>query len=291
MRASIIVKCKLELENIMTKETSKEVATAPAGGGAVAVHDYGADAGAGFEGTTGADLSVPFLGILQSNSPQVEDKDPAGAESGMLFNTVTRELTGGEDGLVFLPCHKELAFVEWVPRDSGGGFVGLHDPNGDVVKKAIEDNDGNRIGKLKVGDNDLIETHYVYGLILDAEGEETYGFAVVSFSSTKIKPYRDWITAMYTLKGKPPMFANRACIRTVKQKNDYGTFYNFRIDPLKETWAKSLIDPAAGTGKALLVEARDFREMVVSGMARAAFETQNATGGDAPAAEGDSPPF
>ncbi len=279
----------LEQENIMTKEkeTAREVVTAE-GGGNVVVHDYGKDAGAGFEGTTGADLSVPFLSILQSNSPQVEDNDPKGAKSGMLFNTVTREMVGGDDGLVLLPCHKELAYVEWVPRDSGGGFVGLHDPNGDVVRKAIEDNDGNRIGKLKVGDNDLIETHYVYGLILDEEGEETYGFAVVSFSSTKIKPFRDWITAMYTLKGKPPMFANRARIRTVKQKNDYGTFYNFRVDPLKETWAKSLIDPSVG--KELLVEARDFREMVVSGMARAAFETQNAAGSDAPA-EGDAPPF
>lgn len=271
----------------MSEDKKKELAKVQKGG-AVAVSDYGSDSGAGFEGTTGADLSVPFLSILQSNSPQVEENMVEGAESGMLFNTVTRELAKGDEGIIFLPCHKELAFVEWVPRDKGGGFVGLHDPNGDVVKKAIEDNDGNRIGKLKTGANDLIETHYVYGLILAEDGETSMGFAVISFTSTKIKPFRDWITAMYTMKGKPPMFANRAKIRTIKQKNDFGTFYNFRIDPYDKTWVKSLIDPVAG--KELLTEGRDFREMVTSGMARAAFETQNAAGNDAEST-GDAPPF
>jgi hypothetical protein len=268
---------------------SKEVATTK--GGAVAAYDYGQDAGAGFEGTTGKDLSVPFLGILQSNSPQIEEKDPPGAESGMLFNTVTRELNSGETGVVFLPCHKEMAFVEWVPRSKGGGFVALHDPNGEVVAKAIEDNDGNRIGKLKVGENELAETHYVYGLLLNDEGTEATGFAVISFTSTKIKPYRDWITAMYTLKGKPPMFANRGRIRTVKQKNEHGTFFNFRIDPFAETWRESLINPAISAD--LLTEARDFREMVTSGMARAAFETERSTGdGGAASTDGDgAPPF
>ncbi len=269
-------------------KTKKEVAKVEKGGAVATVPDYGSDAGAGFEGTTGADLSVPFLSILQSNSPQVEEKEIEGAESGMLFNTVTRELANGNEGLIFLPCHKEMAFVEWVPRDKGGGFVALHDPNGDIVKKAIDDNDGNRIGKLKTGDNDLIETHYVYGLILAEGGEESTGFAVISFTSTKIKPFRDWITAMYTMKNKPPMFANRAYIRTIKQKNDFGTYYNFRIDPFGKTWVGGLIDPV--TGKELLTEARDFREMVTSGMARAAFETQNAAGSDTEAT-GDAPPF
>ncbi len=256
-------------------ETGQEVATASAGG-AVAGFDYGEDSGAGFEGTKGSDLSVPFLGILQSNSPQVEDKDPEGAESGMLYNTVTRELVNGDKGVVFLPCHKEQAYVEWVPRAKGGGFVGLHDPAGEVVSKAIQENDGEAFGKLAVGDNELMETFYVYGLILDEDLKETMGFAVISFTSTKIKPYRDWMTAMYTLKGRPPMFANRAVIRTIKQKNEHGTFYNFRIDPAGDTWAKSLINPVEDG--ALLQEARAFREMVTSGMARAAFETQNDTG-------------
>ncbi len=286
---------------------SKELATTtPAG--VPASYDYGDDSGAGFEGTKPDDLSVPFLAILQSNSPQVVDKDPAGCDSGMLFNTVTKEVWQGEgataEGVIFLPVHKEEVYVEWVPRLLGGGMVGMHDPNGAVVKKAIEDNDGNAYGKLHTPDvredakpgaeNDLVQTYYVYGLFLDADGVSTTGFGVVSFTSTKIKPYRDWITAMYTLKGKPPMFANRAVLRTVKQRNDSGTFFNFRIDPYAKTWTKSLISPADNAD--LLNEARDFREMVVSGMAKADFASQHAasgSGGDGAAGggEGDEAPF
>ncbi len=261
--------------------------------GVPAGHDYGDDAGSGFEGTTAAELSVPFLGILQSNSPQVENEDPEGSKSGMLFNTVTRELTEGAAGQIFLPCHREQAFVEWVPRADGGGFVGLHDPNGEVVKEAIANNDGKRFGKLAVGDNELAETHYMYGLLLEEDGLSSNGFAVISFTSTKIKPYRDWVTAMYTLKGKPPLFANRARIRTVKQTNDHGTFHNFRIDPFGKTWRESLINPKVQGD--LLTEAREFRKMVISGMAKAAFETERVAGdptsGAGGAGSGEDPPF
>ena len=271
----------------MTK--GKEVAMTK-GKQAVAAFDYGEDAGAGFEGTTTADLSIPFIGILQSNSPQVEEKDPEGAESGMLFNTVTRELFKGDEGIVFLPCHKEMAYVEWIPRDKGGGFVGLHDADSQEVRDAIQDNGGKRVGRLAIGENELIETHYVYGLVLNDSGDLPIGFAVISFTSTKIKPFRDWTTAMYTLRGKPPMFANRARIKTVKQANDRGKFYNFRIEPLKDSWVESLINPASE--RELLEEAKGFRDSVTNGLARAAFETERAAGdGGGGADTGDDAPF
>ncbi len=281
-----------------SKELAKaEEAGLPAVSGS---YDYGDDAGAGFEGTKSSDLSVPFLAILQSNSPQVVDKDPEGCESGMLFNTVTRQTWLGEganaEGIAFIPVHKEQVYVEWVPRIKGGGMVQMHDPNGEVVAAAIEANDGKAYGKLQCPDsrpdasagdmNDLVETFYVYGLFLDVDGVSTTGFGVLSFTSTKIKPYRDWITAMYTLKGKPPIFANRAIIRTVKQKNDSGTFFNFRIDPFKKTWTESLINPAENAD--LLNEARDFCDMVVSGMAKADFASQNAASGSGDGPEGAS---
>jgi hypothetical protein len=245
-------------------------------GGAVAAYDYGTSAGEGFEGTTGADLSVPFLSILQPLSPQVQDKDPEGAEAGQIYNTVTRELASAKDGVVFLPCHKDLSYVEWVPREKGGGFAAIHDPQSDEVKDAIIENGGSKFGGLTLGENDLIETHYVYGLVLDAKGVDVQGFAVISFTSTKIKPFKDWLTAMFTLRGKPPIYANRSVIKSVRVKNEKGTFHNFRIDPLKATWRESLIDPTVNPD--LLEEAKAFREMVLSGMARASFETERSTG-------------
>lgn len=262
----------------------KDEAKLPAAG-----FDYGDDAGSGFEGTTQDDLSIPFLSILQSNSPQVEENDPEGCRPGMLFNTVTKELVDGEEGLIFQPVHKDHQFVEWIPRNKGGGFVGMYEPDSPEVKKAVEDNGGQRMGKLTIGDNELIETHYVYGLILDNTGENQLGFAVVTFNSTKIKPCKDWFTAMYMLKGKPPLFANRARLRTVKQKNEHGTFFNFTISPLSsEGWAASLINPQANAD--LLDGARSFREMVLSGKAQADFSKQNATTGEG-GNDPEDPPF
>jgi len=268
-------------------------------GGAVAAYNYGEMAGAGFEDTKGSDLSIPFINLLQSNSPEVEEELVPGAKTGDMLNTVTGELIKAEKGFVFLPVHKEEAWVEWVPRTKGGGFVGMHDPAGELVQELIKANGGSRIppkgsdGKrisFKRGDNEVIETYYVYGLLLNDDGTEVESFAVISFSSTKIKPYRDWLTSMYLIKGKPPMFANRARFKSVKQKNESGTYANFAISPLKETWSKSLINPA--DEKTLLDEAISFREMVLNGVARADFNhQQNAAAGGDGGGEGEKAPF
>jgi hypothetical protein len=254
----------------------------------IGLYNYGDYSGVGFEETKGSDLSIPFMNLLQSNSPEVEEELVPGAKTGDMLNTVTGELIKGDTGFVFLPVHKEEAWVEWVPRIKGGGFVGMHDPNGELVNELIKANGGSRIppkgndGKrisFKNGDNEIIESYYVYGLILNQEGNDTESFAVISFSSTKIKPYRDWLTSMYLIKGKPPMFANRARFKSVKQKNEAGTYANFTISPFKETWAKSLIDPVSE--KYLIDQAISFREMVLKGVARADFnQQQNAAVGD-----------
>lgn len=250
--------------------------------------NYGEEAGAGFEGTSSADLSIPFLQILQSNSPQVETDNPVGSKAGMLYNTVTRELL---EGVTFLPVFKQDTYVEWVPRDNGGGFVGLHEPESAVVKGALAAVNGDKFAKLATeAANDLIETHYMYGLLLDETGTSTNGFAVIGFNSTKIKPYRDWLTAMYMVKGRPPLFAFRAQINTVRQKNDKGSYFNFNVSPLKETWVNSLINPVTELG--LLEEAKAFREMITSGTAKAAYETQNPdTAPNKADIDDDKPPF
>lgn len=235
------------------------------------IYDYGEDSGIGFEGTSKTDLAIPFLGILQSNSPQVTEENPKGAKPGLLFNTVTRELISAEDGIVLIPVHKDHSFVEWVPREKGGGFVASYAPDSDLVKKTLTSLNGPRTPKLVLPNgNQLVETYYVYALLLNDEGTQTNGFCVISFTSTKIKPYRDWLTSMFMVKGRPPLFAFRSRLKTVKQKNEKGTYYNFQIEPFKENWKTSLI-----TDKNLLEEAKSFREMVTSGVARAAFETQD----------------
>lgn len=278
----------------MTKTNDgKAVAAAPAGNTAVATtgdFDYGADAGVGFEGTTAKDLSVPFIGILQSNSPQIDGDSPVeGAKPGMLINTVTNELLDGDKGQAFIPVHYDRAYVEWVPRNKGGGFVGLHAVESELVKLELAKQNGQR-GKIVLENgNELIETEYCYVLTLDVDMVTPTGFAVLSLTSTKLTPFRKFKTSLFMLKGKPPLFVNRAILKTDKQKNEKGTFYNAKFVPAKVDWKSSLI-PNNAEHKELIEEAKSFRSMVLSGMAKAAFETQNAAG-DTGSGNSEEAPF
>jgi len=251
------------------------------------------DSGVGFEDVGANELSIPFITILQKSSPQVEEGRLPGAESGAFFNTVTQEIIAGDQGFVFQPCHRDEAWVEWVPRIKGGGFVGTHAPDSELVADLIAKNGGKRIPP-KGGDgkripffspdrNEVVETYYVYGLILNDEGTEVQGFAVLSFTSTKVTKYKNWITSMKMQKGNPPIYANRAKVTTTKETRTAGTSFNFSIAPLFSSWAESLIDPT--NQRNLLDQAKGFREMIMSGQAKADMSKQGADHEDA---DGDS---
>jgi hypothetical protein len=252
-----------------------------------AAFDYGEMSHEGFEDTKIADLSIPFINVLQSLSPEVTEELVAGAKAGDMLNSVTKEIL--KQPLVVIPIEKEESWVEWIPRTKGGGLVGRHEPDSEIVLNAIKKNGGSRIppkdaeGKrlpFKSPDgNDLIETHYVYCLITNDEGTSIDSYCVLAFSSAKIKAYKDWMTALYTQKGRPPIFANRAKISTVKQKNDSGTFYVYGIAPFAATWRESLINPNE-EGMALLNEAKSFRDMIKQGLAKPDFNSVAGSGPD-----------
>jgi hypothetical protein len=191
----------------------------------------------------------------------------------MMINTVTGEIIDGNKGIAFIPVHYDRAFVEWKPRDAGGGFVASHDPDSELVKGEIAKQPRGKI--ILANKNELIETEYCYVLTLDqADMKTVTGFAVLSITSTKLTPFRKFKSSLYMLKGRPPLLANRAILKTEKQKNDKGSFFNAKFVPVDETWTKSLIPPT----DELLQEAKEFRQLVVTGIAKAAFETQNAAG-------------
>ena len=78
----------------------------------------------GFAEVSAEDMSIPFLRILDKGSPQVNKRDGAyveGAEPGMIYNTVANEVYDGEVGVTVIPCYFNRRFIEWKPRESGGG--------------------------------------------------------------------------------------------------------------------------------------------------------------------------
>lgn len=268
-----------------------EKALAKTGAGALtAAHDYGHDFGQGFEHQTRDDISIPFLAVLQDNSPQVTDREDC--KPGMLFNTVTEDVIDGKKGIKFVPATTQHVFVEWVPRDKGGGFVAVHDIDSDVVRQARAAS--KEFGKYSTPTgNDLVETFYVYATLLD-ENDEANEMAVLAFTSTKISVYKRFNTKlnMFTIrtpdgrKMRPPLFAHRVHLTTVRERNNKGTYFNFALTPaVNGSVAESLLPP----GDQRLEAAKSLRDMVESGLAKAAYDSQDTTTADADEGTTDQP--
>lgn len=254
--------------------------------------DYGDDYGAGVSDVGTDEAGIPFLTILQALSPQIAKRDEKieGAEIGMYFNTGTGEL---HDNVLFVPALREHTFVEWIPRKQGGGMVGRHDPDSDVVKAAIAASE--EFGKYKTeGGNELAETYYVYGIICDMESGNPLGMAVLAFTSTSIKVYRKRFInrVKYTLVpgpgGKPvnpPMFAHQIVLGTEEATNGDDTWsaptITFRVE---NNPTKSLLEPSAPAYQA----AKALRAAVLGGAAQADFEKQEAHKGTAGEAGGSA---
>ena len=250
------------------------------------LYDFGDDVGDGFEDQTSEDYSIPFISVLQGLSPQVED-ETLGARPGMLYNTVTEELYKGSDGFEFVPVVTQHVFVEWVPRDAGGGFVGIHQLDSDVVKLAKESS--TEFGKYFTPEgNTLTETFYVYGVMLDEEGNEMV--VVIPFTSTKIGVYKKWNTriAAFKINGKrPPIYAHKVRVTTVKEERAKGTSYNLVLKAANGDLKSSLINPASD----LFQTAKAARELVVGGTAKVAYESQEQDAGSEKPINMDDAPF
>lgn len=272
-------------------ETSTEVAVANQN---TAMAEYGAYAdyaGAGFENQTSDDYSIPFLQILQALSPQLQENDSL--RQGMILNTVTGEIFEGKVGIAFVPATTQHVYVEWKPRDAGGGFVGIHEPSSDLVRHCVANQP---FGDYKTPDgNELIETFYVYGVAIDAD--ENVSQAVLAFSSSKIKKYKGWMTKAKTIQlplpdGRripAPLFAHKYRLKTVSEKNNKGQFFNWDIafDGSNALEARLLPD------NPLFQSAVAIKTLIEAGKARAAYESQAPGSGDeaAQGAAGGKPVF
>ncbi len=212
---------------------------------AVVPFDYGDDLGAGFEDTTSEDYAMPFLGILQDLSPAVKEGLVEGAEIGMFINTATNAIFKGDPGLRAVPCYRQRKFIEWVPRNNGGGYVGEYEPDSPEVKKAKDE--ATEFGKFKIGANDLVETYIVYWVILNDE-DEPIAQVVSSFKSMFIKKYKNFMTTANQIRynGKPaPIFAHVYRLKTVSETKPGGTFYNWDIRLDGKDAESSRLNPAS----------------------------------------------
>ena len=216
----------------------------------------------------GADeMQIPFIRALQALSPQLNKKKPEyidGAEQGDLFNTVTGQVWKGEEGVTIIPCYQVTKYLEFTPRDMGGGFLGEISPTNPVLQQTTRQ--GSK--ELLPTGNELVKSDQHYCLVLDGEG--SFQPAVIDMKSTQLKVSRRWKTQIAMQKIKhpktgqmitPPLFATEWKITTVEESNDQGSWFNPSVEKVGLVGERDL-----------MLEAKAFRDSVAAGDAKAVAE-------------------
>jgi len=221
------------------------------------------------EGTAfdSSEMQIPFLRVLQALSPQLNKKKAEyidGASSGDLYNTVTNQYFDGDEGVTVIPCFQTVKYLEFTPREQGGGFRG-EIPASDPILNRTE-----RVGAKEMlpNGNELVKSDQHYSLIVMPDG--MYQPIVIDMKSTQLKVSRRWKTSIAGYRVKhpktgqlftPPVFATMWKLSTVEESNDQGSWSNYKIDPL------GLVED-----RNLLLEAKAFRDSVAAGEVKAAPE-------------------
>lgn len=202
------------------------------------------DAGQGVSTATEDNL-VPFVAVLQSNSPQVIPRNPKqidGASAGDILITSLNRYWKGESGIEFQACAFDQDYVEWRLRDNGGGFVGRHPRMPENAKEKPDPKNPQRVLWLMPSGTQIVHTRYHYGFILnpqDAQGEGSpLGLmqAVISLSSTGHTFSRTWMTQMNGLRlpsGKAvPSRARKYRLVTDPKSNQAGDWFGWKVSDL-----------------------------------------------------------
>ena len=241
----------------MATEVAKKEATA------LAVAQFEDLGGLGFEETSSEDMAIPFLRILAQLSPQVNKRDGAyvdGAEAGMIFNTVANKAYDGEKGIAVVPCYYNRRYVEWAPREKGGGYYGSYQPDDAIVNTTTKNERGEEI--LPNG-NILTNTAQFFVILLDEDGPQR---CLITMSSTQLKKARKWVTQMQSLtaegKNGPytlPMMSHKYQLSSVAESNDKGNWFGWDINKVGP------IDLSNAGDKAVFEMAVAFAKSVKSG--------------------------
>jgi hypothetical protein len=193
---------------------------------------FAEDAGVGVDGLGSEDLAIPFLKILQKMSPELDDIEKA--KAGDLFNTVTKEVVKGSDGIRVVNCAYTLQYIEWEPRGSGSGApYAIYSP-GDPLPKTEWGEDG----KDYVVDGSgryLERTAQHYVLVIDADGITQQ--CLLPMKSTQFKKSKQWNSAIKSLKMKdgngnlftPARWSHIWHLESVSEENKNGSWHGWQV--------------------------------------------------------------
>lgn len=251
------------------------------------IYDFGDAVGAGAD-VEQSEIGVPFMNLVQSNSTILTD--PAvkieGAAAGMLHNTGSGEV---KDSYLLVPAIRTHTYVEWTPRNKGGGFVASRDPNDPIVQAAIErgkvkDAEGKERFQTPEG-NELVETFSLFCIELDPETEEPLGMVVVPFKSMGIKVYKKQFmnrvcSFMFdTGNGKinPPMCAHRFVLSSVDESHENYHYKNFKVTFLNDNDLKKSM---MGSNHPAYIAGKELHDVIKEGKLKADFTKAETNGAE-----------
>ena len=201
----------------------------------VAVMDenmFAADAGIGVNDLGSEDLAIPFLKVLQKMSDELDDLDDA--KAGDIYNTVTKEVVKGKDGVRLINCAYNLQYIEWEPRGTGTGAPHAIYGAGDEIP-ATERGDDNKDYVAGGSGRYLERTAQHYDPVVEEDGLTQQ--ALLPMKSTQFKKSKQWNSAMRALKMKdsngglftPPRFSHVWKLETVSEENKNGSWHGWQI--------------------------------------------------------------
>lgn len=207
--------------------------------------DFSADAGAGMENIDKDTLAIPFIKVLQSNSPECEPGKVEGAQQGLFFNTITKEVF---KEIYVIPCAYQRRFIRWAPRQTGQGFKGEYLPT-EIEAGKIEGMDninGYVMFDVPKGANPFDDkgkplydvardtrSHFV--LYKSASGN--WGAAIISMAGSLVKKSKRWMSLISGIelkdaKGRPfrpASYSHVYKLSSVKEEKAGNSWWSFDV--------------------------------------------------------------
>jgi len=172
----------------------------------------------GTENVTSNDITLPRVCQIQDLSAEHKKKEAAyieGAEPGMLFNNLTRQLYG--DSVDIIPVFFRKEYLLWKNRKAGGGLNGVFNTELEAERAHSEiDNPS---------DYEVVDTANMFCLVVGGDG--SVAEAVLSMSKSKMKTSRQ-LNSLIRLNGGDS-FSRVYRVSSIDDSSDSGDFYNLAV--------------------------------------------------------------
>ena len=186
-----------------------------------------------------SDNLVPLIYVLQALSPQVARRNPEyieGAEPGSFWlRNAPHPIVSGEEGMLAQPCYFYKDWVEWRPREMGGGFVARHaevkEDQCPVADAVLREDSNRRMRWMRENGNEVIQTRNHIVRVYTDDGVLPY---ILPFSSTGHTTSKAWSQLINSTSGSVA-FAGKYRLTTRERTNPMGTW--FVVDVKFDSWA------------------------------------------------------